>query len=84
MPNIILPDGTKARFIKQTTPLKIAQKISQELADKGIVSKATSPKSLAEEAPGAYKDVESVIDSVHNSGISLKVVRMKPIGVLKG
>jgi len=58
--------------------------IQKELADKGIVSKATSPKSLAEEAPGAYKDVESVIESVHNSGISLKVVRMEPIGVLKG
>ncbi len=59
-------------------------KVQQELADKGIVAKATSPKSLAEEAPGAYKDVESVIESVHNSGISLKVVRMEPIGVLKG
>ena len=58
--------------------------IQQELLKKGIVSKATSPKSLAEEAPGAYKDVENVINSVHNSGISLKVVRMEPIGVLKG
>jgi tRNA-splicing ligase RtcB len=58
--------------------------IQRELAEKGIVSKATSPKSLAEEAPGAYKDVENVIESVHNSGISLKVCRMEPIGVLKG
>jgi len=58
--------------------------IQKELADKGIVSKSTSPKSLAEEAPGAYKDVENVIESVHNPGISLKVVRMEPIGVLKG
>jgi len=58
--------------------------IQQELAKKGIVSKATSPKSLAEEAPGAYKDVENVIDTVHNSGISLKAIRMEPIGVLKG
>jgi len=58
--------------------------IQRELAAKGIVSKATSPKSLAEEAPGAYKDVENVIASVHNSGISLKVFRMEPIGVLKG
>lgn len=58
--------------------------IQRELAEKGIVSKSTSPKSLAEEAPLAYKDVENVIASVHNSGISLKVVRMEPIGVLKG
>ncbi len=59
-------------------------RIQQELARKGIVSKATSPKSLAEEAPLAYKDVENVIDSVHNSGISAKVVRLEPIGVIKG
>jgi len=58
--------------------------IQKELAKKGIVSKAPSPKSLAEEAPLAYKDVENVIASIHNSGISLKVVRMEPIGVLKG
>ena len=60
------------------------EKVQEELAKKGIVSKAPSPKSLAEEAPEAYKDVEEVINSVHNSGISLKVVRMEPIGVLKG
>jgi len=58
--------------------------IQKELAAKGIVSKAPSLKSLAEEAPEAYKDVEEVINSVHGSGISLKVVRMEPIGVIKG
>lgn len=58
--------------------------IQRELAAKGIVSKAPSPKSLAEEAPGAYKDVEEVINTVHGAGISLKVCRMEPIGVLKG
>jgi tRNA-splicing ligase RtcB (3'-phosphate/5'-hydroxy nucleic acid ligase) len=60
------------------------EKIQKELAEKGIVSKATSPKSLAEEAPKAYKDVDNVIESVHNSGISLKVARVEPIGVMKG
>jgi tRNA-splicing ligase RtcB len=58
--------------------------IQKELADKGITSQATHPKSLAEEAPLAYKDVEAVIDTVHGSGISLKVARMVPIGVIKG
>jgi len=58
--------------------------IQKELADKGITAKSSSPKSLAEEAPKAYKDVENVIASVHNSGISLKVVRVEPMGVLKG
>jgi len=58
--------------------------VQRKLAEKGIVSKAPSPKSLAEEAPEAYKDVEEVINTVHGSGISLKVIRMEPIGVLKG
>ena len=58
--------------------------IQKELAARGIISKATSLKSLAEEAPEAYKDVEEVINSIHGSGISLKVIRMEPIGVMKG
>jgi tRNA-splicing ligase RtcB (3'-phosphate/5'-hydroxy nucleic acid ligase) len=58
--------------------------VQRKLLAKGIVSKAPSPKSLAEEAPEAYKDVEEVIDTVHKSGISLKVCRMEPLGVIKG
>lgn len=58
--------------------------VEKELLKKGIVPHATHPKSLAEEAPEAYKDVEAVIDSVHGSGISSKVARMVPLGVAKG
>jgi tRNA-splicing ligase RtcB len=60
------------------------EKISEELRKKGIVSKATHPKSLAEEAPLAYKDVISVVDTVHDANISPKVVRLAPLGVIKG
>jgi len=59
-------------------------KIKQDLSAKGIESKATHPKSLAEEAPLAYKDVDEVINSIHGSGISLKVTRVEPMGVIKG
>ena len=58
--------------------------IQRELLQKGIESKATNPEVLAEEAPQAYKDVIDVVDSVHNANISLKVVKLIPIGVLKG
>jgi tRNA-splicing ligase RtcB len=58
--------------------------IKSELAKKGILAKATSPIVLAEEAPDAYKDVSEVIDSVQNAGISRKIVRLNPLGVLKG
>ena len=60
------------------------EQVARDLLAKGIVSKATHPSSLAEEAPDAYKDVDLVIDSVHNAGISLKVARMVPVGVIKG
>ncbi len=59
-------------------------KVKEDLLKKGIVSQAPHPKSLAEEAPGAYKNVDDVIESVHGAGISLKAVRMTPLGVLKG
>jgi len=59
-------------------------KIKEELAKKGIESQSPHPKSLAEEAPLAYKDVEAVVDSVHGAGVSLKVARMEPVGVVKG
>ncbi|MBW2965023.1 RtcB family protein, partial [Candidatus Woesearchaeota archaeon] len=58
--------------------------IKAQLANAGIVARATSPQVLAEEAPKAYKDIENVIDSVHKAGISIKVARMTPLGVVKG
>jgi len=58
--------------------------IQKELEAKGEVIKATNPKVLAEEAPLAYKNINDVVDSTHNSGISLKVARMVPLGVIKG
>jgi tRNA-splicing ligase RtcB len=39
---------------------------------------------LAEEAPIAYKDVDQVVEVVHQAGIAKKVARMRPIAVIKG
>jgi len=58
--------------------------VIRELEEKGEVIKGASAKGIAEEAPGAYKDVEDVIDSMDGAGISKKVARMVPLGVLKG
>jgi tRNA-splicing ligase RtcB len=41
-------------------------------------------KTLAEEMPEAYKDVSEVVGVIHHAGISRKVVRLKPMGVIKG
>ncbi|MFX1511229.1 MAG: RtcB family protein [Promethearchaeota archaeon] len=58
--------------------------VRTKLERQGKVVRSTHPKILAEEAPDAYKDIDLVIDSVHRAGISLKVARMIPIGVMKG
>ncbi len=58
--------------------------IERELEDKGIFVKATGKATLKEEMPEAYKDVTEVVNVVHHAGISKKVAKLKPIGVIKG
>ncbi len=60
------------------------EKLVEELKSKGITVKGHSWKSLAEEAPGAYKEIDSVIDVMHSAGISTKVVKVRPWTVIKG
>jgi tRNA-splicing ligase RtcB len=59
-------------------------KIQDELKERGILVKAASPKIIAEEAPGAYKDIDQVVQVSHDLGIVEKIVRLVPIGVVKG
>ncbi|TAM41345.1 RNA-splicing ligase RtcB, partial [bacterium] len=56
----------------------------KELESKGIMVKASGRRTIVEEAPEAYKDVNEVVDVVHNAGISKRVCRMRPVGVIKG
>jgi tRNA-splicing ligase RtcB len=58
--------------------------IHRELEDKGVLVKWTGRSTLAEEMPEAYKDVSDVVNVVHGAGISRKVAKLKPIGVVKG
>jgi len=58
--------------------------VARSLAAQGITVKTGSMASLAEEAPQAYKDVSEVVEITHQAGISRKVVKTKPIGVIKG
>ncbi|MBA7619907.1 RNA-splicing ligase RtcB [subsurface metagenome] len=60
------------------------EEIKKELGKKEIAVKAGSWKSLAEEAPEAYKDIEEVVRVVDGLGISKKVARLKPMAVVKG
>ncbi|MFH0772115.1 MAG: RtcB family protein [Candidatus Omnitrophota bacterium] len=56
----------------------------KELKQKGIIIKGHSLAGVAEEAPGAYKNVTQVVNVVHNAGIALKVAMSKPIISVKG
>ncbi len=56
----------------------------EELTKKGIVIQAKGYKTIAEEMPHAYKDVSEVVDVMHYAGISTKVAKLKPVGVIKG
>ncbi|RLF24220.1 MAG: RNA-splicing ligase RtcB [Thermoprotei archaeon] len=59
-------------------------RVIQELESRGIIVKAASLRVAAEEAPGAYKDVDKVADVSHRVGIALKVARLVPLAVAKG
>ncbi len=58
--------------------------IWREMADKGIIVRSAGRETLAEEMSEAYKDISDVVDVVTKAGISKKVVKLKPIGVIKG
>jgi tRNA-splicing ligase RtcB (3'-phosphate/5'-hydroxy nucleic acid ligase) len=68
---------------KATRSFSYAQVLSM-MQSRKIYIKAASKEGLVEEAPGAYKNVDSVVKVAHGAGISRMVARMVPIGVMKG
>jgi tRNA-splicing ligase RtcB len=54
------------------------------LAERGIIVRSKSWRGVAEEAPGAYKDVSAVVQAAHDAGISKKVARLEPLVCVKG
>jgi len=55
-----------------------------ELAGRGIVIRSPSPRGVAEEAPGAYKDVAEVVDAAQGADLARKVARLEPLVCVKG
>jgi len=68
----------------QAKKLARSRNVPKELEERGILIRAASRRTVDEEIPEAYKDVRQVVDVVHGAGIGKKVVRLVPIGVLKG
>ena len=59
-------------------------KLVQQLRERGIIVRGGSMAGIAEEAPQAYKDVDRVVNVVHDAGLALRVARFRPLGVIKG
>jgi tRNA-splicing ligase RtcB len=74
------------RVMSRTAARKsqFAQNARQRLEEQGILVRAETRDGITEEIPEAYKDVDAVVDVVHNAGLSKRVARLKPIGVIKG
>ncbi len=74
------------RFMSRTAAKRkfFGKEIQTTLASQGILVRATKGIVLAEEAPGAYKDVDEVVRVSDEVGIATKAIRLRPIGVIKG
>jgi tRNA-splicing ligase RtcB len=57
---------------------------TRKLEEQGILLRAETRDGILEEVPEAYKDIDAVVDVVHNAGLARKVARLRPIGVIKG
>lgn len=60
------------------------REVMDKLKQKGIILKCHSTRGIAEEAPGAYKDIDNIVEIVHNAGLSKRVVKLVPLVVIKG
>ena len=60
------------------------QEVIRQLEKKGIILKCHSTRGIAEEAPSVYKDIDNIVEIVHNAGLSKKVVKLVPLAVIKG
>jgi len=60
------------------------RKVVDDLAARGILIKSPSMRGVAEEAPGAYKDVAEVVDAADAAHLARKVARVEPLVCIKG
>jgi tRNA-splicing ligase RtcB len=69
---------------RQAQKVARGRAIVRELEDKGIYVRGAGKRTIMEEIPEAYKDVSDVVNIVQQAGIGKKVVRLRPMGVIKG
>jgi len=60
------------------------RQVVDDLAERGILVRSPSMQGVAEEAPGAYKDIHAVVEAAHRAGLSRKVAWLEPVVCIKG
>jgi tRNA-splicing ligase RtcB len=60
------------------------RKVVDDLRDRGIIIRSPSMRGVAEEAPGAYKDVSAVVNAAEQAGLARRVARLRPLICIKG
>jgi tRNA-splicing ligase RtcB len=60
------------------------RQVIDSLYERGIIIRSPSSRGVAEEAPGAYKDVNAVVDAADKAGLARKVALLKPVVCIKG
>lgn len=60
------------------------RQVVDELAQRGIIVRSPSMRGVAEEAPGAYKDLDAVVEAAREAGLARKVARLEPLICIKG
>jgi tRNA-splicing ligase RtcB len=60
------------------------RQVVDALAEQGILVRSPSLRGIAEEAPGAYKDVRAVAEAAEHAGLARRVARMRPLICIKG
>jgi len=68
----------------QATRIWHGRQVIDELAGRGIIVRSPSPRGVAEEAPGAYKDVDAVVRAADRAGLARLVAKLKPLVCIKG
>ena len=62
----------------------MGRQVIDELHARGILIRSPSSRGVAEEAPGAYKDVDAVVDAADAAGLARKVAKLRPVICIKG
>lgn len=83
VPDFRVPDF-RAMSRHQAAKQWHGRQVVDELAARGILIRSQSSRVVAEEAPGAYKDVSAVVDAAEHAGLARRVARLAPMVCVKG